>query len=142
MARIEVYPERVVIRLTAVERALSMRRSDVVLSREAIASAVITEDPWVWLHGVRSPGTHLPGKLALGTWRGHGGRDFALIRSGRDAIVLDFERDEAGQSKHGGASGGEEYDDFARVILSTTHAAELIHALRLEGDDTVITIEQ
>lgn len=130
MARIEVFPDRVVIKLSAAERTLAMRKRDIVLSRERITSALITDDPWVWLRGVRSPGAHLPTKLAVGTWRGFGGNDFCLIRSGRPAIVLDFDvPEEAGRGWVG------EFDDYARVILSTDHAAELIEALRLDGTD-------
>jgi hypothetical protein len=34
MARIEVFADRVVIKLSAAERALAMRRREIVLSRE------------------------------------------------------------------------------------------------------------
>lgn len=140
MARVEVYPERVVIRLTAAEKPLAIRRRDVVLSREAITSAVITDDPWVWIRGVRSPGTHLPGKLALGTWRGPGGRDFLLARSGRPAVVIDLDVDERVAEDRGWVG---EFDHFARVILSTNHAVGLVRALRLDDsadtDETVFS---
>ena len=126
MARVEVYPDRVVIRLTASERTLALRRGEIVLDRDAITSAVIADDPWVWLRGVRSPGIYVPGRLAFGTWRGGVGRDFALIRGGRPAVVLDLDvREEA----DGRAEG---FDSFARVILSTLHATDLVRALRLE----------
>lgn len=156
MARVEIYPDRLVIRLTASERALAMRRRNVVLERDAITSAVITDDPWVWLRGVRSPGAHVPGRLALGTWRGLGGRDFAVIRSGRPAVVIDLDVPEGAEEERGwvtvdraepGAAGADgqvvSYDRFARVILSTRHAAELIQALRLDeagaGDEAVFS---
>jgi len=138
MARVEVYPDRVLIRLTASEKALSMRRRDVVLERDAIVSAVITDDPWVWLRGVRSPGAHVPGRLALGTWRGLGGRDFVVARSGRPAVVIDLEVPEGADEDHGWVG---EYDRFARVIISTAHAAELIRALRLDDEHTVFSAE-
>lgn len=134
MARIEVFPEQVVIKLSAPERTLALRKRDIVLSREAITSALITDDPWVWLRGVRSPGAHVPTKLAIGTWRGFGGKDFALIRAGRPAIVLDFDTSE--QDGRGWIS---EYDQFSRVILSTAYAAELIQALRPGGEHAVFT---
>ena len=134
MARVEVYPDRVVIQLTATEKALAMHRRDVVIERDAITSALITDDPWVWLRGVRSPGTIIPGKLAFGTWRSISGRDFALVRGRRSAIVIDIDVPEGVEEDHGWVS---EFDGFARVVLSTTRAAELIRALRLDGDDTV-----
>lgn len=138
MARVEVFADRIVIKLSTSERALSLRGRDVVLSRDAITSALITDDPWVWLRGVRSPGTMVPTKLAFGTWRGLGGRDFALIRSRRPAVVLDF--DVPDDPEEEGWVG--EFDRFVRVIISTAHAAELISALRLEGETAVFdTVE-
>ena len=35
MARVEVYPDRVVIQLTATEKVLAMHRRDVVIDRDA-----------------------------------------------------------------------------------------------------------
>lgn len=138
MARVEVYPDRVVIQLTPTEKALALHRRDIVIDREAITSALITDDPWVWLRGVRSPGTYVPGKLALGTWRSFAGRDFALVRSGRSAIVIDLDVPEGAEEDQGWIS---EYDPYARVILSTSHAADLISALRLDGDASVCRTE-
>ncbi|MGO3148257.1 MAG: hypothetical protein ACTIJ6_11335 [Leucobacter sp.] len=130
MARIEVHSDRVVIRLTAAEKAMSLRRRDVVLDRAAIRSAVITEDPWVWIRGIRAPGTGLPGGVAYGTWRTRNGRDFVLARRGPEAVVIDLDVAVGSDVNKGWVS---EFDTFARVIVSTTHAADLVRALRLEG---------
>ncbi len=134
MARIEVFPDQVVLKLSAAERVLALRKKDIVLSREAISSALITDDPWVWLRGVRSPGAHVPAKLAIGTWRGFGGTDFVLVRAGRPAVVLDFDT-----SEHEGRGWVTKFDQFGRVIISTAHAAELIQALRPGGENAVFT---
>ncbi|QIM15692.1 hypothetical protein G7067_03500 [Leucobacter insecticola] len=137
MARVEVHADRVVVRLTAAEKFAAMRRRDIVLDRSAIASAVITDDPWVWIRGVRASGSHIPGKLAEGTWRNLSGRDFVLARSGRGAVVIDL--DVSGAPERGWVG---EFDAFARVVLSTVHAAELVRALRLDGDEaTVVTVD-
>lgn len=128
MARIEVHEDRVIIRLTASEQLLALRRKDVVLDRAAIASAIITDDPRIWIRGVRAPGARVPGGLAIGTWRGSAGRDFIAVRAGRDAVVLDFED----------APRREGFDDFSRVVISTSHAAELVRALRIDGDGTAV----
>lgn len=139
MARIEVHADRVVIRLTASEKALSFRRHDVVIDRSAITSALISDDPWIWIRGVRSPGTHLPGRMAIGTWRNLAGKDFVLARAGRDAIVIDIDVP-TGVEEDG--AWVNEFSGFSRVIVSTTHAAELIRALRLGGDEPeVVSIE-
>lgn len=134
MARVEVHADRVVVKLTRAEKLLSLRRHDVVFERDLVSSVLITDDPWVWLRGVRSPGTHLPGRLAYGVWRNLSGRDFALLRRGVPAVVLDLEAADS-HTAH------EEFDDFARVILSTTHAAELVQAMRLTPRDEVFTTD-
>lgn len=127
MARIEVHGDRVTIRLTTAEKTVSLRRRDVVLDRRAIRSAIITEDPWVWIRGIRSPGAALPYGLAYGTWRTRSGRDFVLARRGRDAVVIDLDVPESQDEDRGWVS---EFDTFSRVIVSTMHAAELVKALR------------
>lgn len=137
MASVQVYPDRVVIQLTASEKALAMRRRDVVISRDRITSALITGDPWIWLRGVRAPGAHVPRRIAVGTWRNLAGRDFAVVRRGRPAVVVDLDTvAEPGSTTDRGG-----FDDFARVILSTRHAAELVRALRLGADPGVFTTD-
>jgi len=135
MARIEVHPKELVIRLTAAEKTIAMHRRDIVLSRDAISSALITDDPWVWLRGVRAPGTHVPGRIAFGTWRALGGRDFVAVRNRKPAVVIDFELPDDVEDEEGWVG---EHDQYSRVIISTNHAAELIRALRLDGDDDAV----
>jgi len=131
MSRVEVHEDRVVIRLTAQEKILAWRRRDVVIDRSRITSVIITEDPWIWLRGVRAPGTQIPGKLAYGVWRNLAGSDFALLRKGVSAVVIDLDVPEG--EDHDAARAAE-FDAFARVILSTARAVELIEVLRLEQD--------
>ena len=139
MARIEVHPDRVVIQLSPAEITLALRNRDIVLSRAAITSAIITDDPLVWLRGIRAPGIRLTRKIAIGTWRAHGGKDFALVRPGRPAIVLDFALPDGAEVESGWVS---EFDHFGRVILSTEHAVELIRALKIEGQTGVFAAAQ
>lgn len=134
MARIEVHEDRVVIRLTTSEQLLALRREAIVLERAAITSAIITDNPYVWIRGVRAPGARVPGKLAIGTWRGSAGRDFVVVRSGRDAVVLDFDVDS--QTRDSEHSDG--FDVYSRVVISTTHAAELVRVLRIDDGDSVV----
>lgn len=113
-----VHPDRLEIRLTSAEKVLAFRRDDLVIPRDSIRSVAITDDPWIWIRGVRSPGASLPLTLAAGTWKFHGGKDFLLLKGKqRAAVVLDLDG-----------------EDYARVIVSTPHAAKLIEALRVVGD--------
>ncbi len=141
MASVEIHPDRVVIRLSAAEKALAFRKRDIVLDREAITSVLITDDPWVWLRGVRSPGAHLPRTLALGTWRASGGKDFIVVRSKRPAVVIDFDTEAVERRGDAESLDGSKapFDAFARVVLSTRHAADVIKVLR--GDDSTAVFE-
>jgi hypothetical protein len=119
MADLHVHPDRLEIHLTTAEKVLSFRREDLVVPRDSIRSVAITEDPWIWIRGIRAPGAAVPLTLAVGTWKFHGGKDFLLIKGKqRAAVVVDLE--------------GEEY---SRVIVSTPHATKLIEALRVVDPD-------
>jgi hypothetical protein len=119
MADLHVHRDRLEIRLTAAEKVLALRRDDIVIPRDAIRSVAITEDPWIWIRGVRAPGSSIPLTLAVGIWKFHGGRDFLLVKGKqRPAVVVDIDPDVEGAP------------EFQRVIVSTSHAASLIEALR------------
>ncbi|MBG6059198.1 hypothetical protein RCH16_002510 [Cryobacterium sp. MP_M5] len=114
MASLRVHPDRLEIHLTKAEKTLSLRREDIVVQRENIRSVAITDDPWIWIRGIRAPGLEVPLVLAVGTWKFHGGKDFLAIKRKRQAVVIDLVE-----------------EDFARVILTTNHAPDLIASLKL-----------
>jgi len=101
--------------LSTVERALSFRKRNVLIDRSTISRVQLTDDAWTWLRGVPDPGTYLPVAVAMGTWKSSGGRDFAVIRRRRPSVVIDLEG----------------HDEFQRVILTTRHGVDLVHALQL-----------
>lgn len=105
--------------LSVAERALAFRKRNVVVDRAAITKVQLTDDAWTWLRGVPSPGTHLPGTIAMGTWKSAGAQDFAIIRRRRPGVVIDLTGD----------------DEFERIILSTRHGLALVQALRLDVDE-------
>ena len=116
MASLRVHPDRLEIHLTKAEKTLALRREDIVVLREHIRSVAITDDPWIWIRGIRSPGVGLPLVVAVGTWKFHGGKDFLAIKRMRQAVVIDLIDDE-----------------FSRVIMTTNHAPDLIASLKLGG---------
>lgn len=113
MADLHVHPDRLELKLTPAEKVLAFRRADVAIPRASIRSAIITENPWIWVRGIRAPGAAVPLTLAIGTWKFHGGKDFLLIKGSRVSVVIDLV--------------GEE---FARLVVSTNRATELLVALR------------
>ncbi len=119
MATLLLDSTRLEVVLSGTERALSFHKGNIEIERTAIARVQLTDDPWTWLRGVRAPGTHVRGVLALGTWRSANGDDFVVIRRGRAGVVIDLDG----------------HADFSRVILSTRHALALVQALQLEIDE-------
>jgi len=105
--------------LSGAERALAFRRRNVLVERAAITKVQLTDDAWTWLRGVPSPGTHLRGTIAMGTWKSAGGNDFAIIRRHRPGVVIDLTG----------------HDEFERIVLSTRHGLALVQALRLDIDE-------
>ncbi|GAA1956655.1 hypothetical protein [Microbacterium deminutum] len=105
--------------LSGAERAMAFHKGNVVIDRSTIAKVQLTDDAWTWLRGVPSPGTHLRGVVAMGTWKSAGGQDFAIIRRHRPSVVIDLDG----------------HPLFQRVILTTRHGLALIQALRLDVAD-------
>ena len=122
MASLSVHSDRLEIHLTRAERTLALRRDSIVVQRESIRSVIITEDPWIWLRGIRSLGSIIPLVVAAGTWKFHGGKDFVSIKRHRPAVVIDLVDEE-----------------FARVILTSQHAADFIDSLKLPAEPTDTT---
>jgi len=123
MAVLFVHTDRLEIRLTRAEKVLSFRRTDIVVPLESIRSAALTDDPWVWVRGIRAPGMAVPLTLAVGTWKFHDGKDFLLVKGTRTSVVIDLEDQE-----------------FSRLIITTSHSIELLRALRLpplEGTERI-----
>ena len=105
--------------LSRVEHALAFRKGNVAIERTAIVKVQLTDDVWTWLRGVPSPGTHIRGAVAMGTWKSAGASDFVLIRRHQPGVVIDLQGN----------------DEFERVILTTRHGLALARALRLDADD-------
>ena len=107
---------RLEVALSGTERALSFHRGNVFIERSQIAKVQLTDDGWTWLRGVASPGTHLRGVIAMGTWKSSSGSDFVIVRRRKPGVVIDLTG----------------HDHFERVILSTRHGFALVQSLRLE----------
>jgi hypothetical protein len=119
MAHVRVHNDRIEIHLTPAEKTLAFRADDLVVQREDIRSATVTDDPWVWIRGIRRRGTEVPLVVAVGVWKYHGGADFVIVKGKRQAVVLEL------------AAG-----EFTRIILSTNHSAALIDRLKLTEPPT------
>lgn len=104
--------------LSGAERVMAFHKGNVAIERSTITKVQLTDDAWTWLRGVPSPGTHVRGLVAMGTWRSSAGDDFAIIRRHRPSVVIDLTG----------------HPDYERIVLTTRHGLELVQALRLDVD--------
>lgn len=105
--------------LSGAERAMAFHKGNVIVERTTIAKVQLTDDAWTWLRGAPSPGTHIRGVVAMGTWKSVGGgefTDFAIVRRRRPSVVIDLEG----------------HPDYQRIVLTTRHGLALVQALRLD----------
>jgi hypothetical protein len=132
MADLHVHRDRLEVHLSTAEKLLALRKDDLVIPRDAIRSVAITQDPWIWIRGVRVPGAAIPLTLAIGTWKYHGGKDFLIVKGkSRPAVVIDIEQPDGIDETDAQADGASPIaDGYDRVIVSTLHATKLIEALR------------
>ena len=57
-----------------------------------VRAARVVDKPFAEIQGFRSPGTRVPGIMALGTWRRPGGdRDFVAVYCGERGIVVEVD---------------------------------------------------
>jgi hypothetical protein len=115
MARLLLHSDRLEVILSTAEKTLSLRRENIVVPRSSIRSATLTDDPWIWVRGIRAPGTAIPLTLAVGQWKFHGGKDFLVLKGTRPSVVIDVADEE-----------------FSRIIITTKHGMELVAKLQLD----------
>jgi hypothetical protein len=89
MAKLLVTDDVVTVLLSAVERAEAVH-GDVSVPRAAVVSAQVAPHGMDEVHGLRMPGTGLPGVIMVGTWRDKERVTFAVCHGRRPAIVLEL----------------------------------------------------
>ncbi|AOX46160.1 MULTISPECIES: hypothetical protein [unclassified Microbacterium] len=102
--------------LSPTERAMSFRKTNIVVPREHIERVQLTDDAWTWLRGVPNPGINLPVAVGMGTWKSASGNDFVVIRGRKPSVVVDLTG----------------HDEYERLVLTTKHGVALLRALRLD----------
>jgi hypothetical protein len=76
--------------LTPLEAIAAWRRS-VRVPIAALRMVHVEQDPLAGLPRLRLPGLACPGVFVIGSRRRQGQREFAAVRAGRPAVVLDVE---------------------------------------------------
>ena len=78
MGELIVENDEVVLRLSGFEKVESLH-GDLRLPLSAVKSVEVVNDAPSAVHGFRSPGTGIPGLLAVGTYRQQGHKTFAVV---------------------------------------------------------------
>ena len=89
MAYLKIDDESVVVALSGAERVEALH-ANVSVPRSAVRSARAVPDGMDEVHGVRAPGTALPGVIMVGTWRSSAGTTFAVCHGRRPAIMIEL----------------------------------------------------
>ena len=101
----------VTVSLSAVEKAEALH-GDVSVPRAAVVSVRVVPDGLDEVHGLRMPGTALPGVIMVGTWRDKQGVTFALCHGRQPAVVVELT--------------GQRYD---RLVVTVENPGEVAVAL-------------
>jgi hypothetical protein len=81
MGAVSFTASELILKLTPAEKVAGLH-GDVTVPLWAITAVEVVPDALAAAHGLRSPGTHLPGVRKVGTWRTRHGAEFVV--AGRD----------------------------------------------------------
>ena len=90
MATILVTQDAVTVSLSKME-AIGALHGDVTVPRSAITNVRSLSDGMDEVHGIRAPGTGVPGVMMIGTLHDHGVSTFAVCHGHRPAVLIELE---------------------------------------------------
>jgi len=93
MAEIEVTGGTLVVHVTGADKIFALKSELVIPLQHVIGVARDEEEARRWYHGIRAPGTQVPGVITAGTFYQHGERVFWDVHHPERAIALSL-RDE------------------------------------------------
>ncbi len=91
MTHIERFGSYVVLALTRREKLFALHSSPQAKFSEIISVRKVSK-AWSWtvMRGIRAPGTGIPYRMALGTWRYRQGKNFIAVYGKRPAYIITF----------------------------------------------------
>lgn len=102
------------IELTPAEKLAGLH-GDVTVPLTAITDIEVVPDALAAAHGLRAPGTHLPGVRKVGTWRTTHGAEFVVAGRGQAGVRLTL----TGQKLASVLVGDDDADALAERIRAT-----------------------
>jgi hypothetical protein len=89
MANLLINDDTVTVELTALEKAQALH-GNVTVPRTAITEVRSVPDGLAEVHGLKMPGSGIPGVIMVGTWRGADGTTFAVCHGAKPAVVIEL----------------------------------------------------
>jgi len=89
MANLVITDDTLTVQMSLAEKAEALHR-DLTVPRSAVTGVRVVADGLAEVHGLKMPGTGLPGVIMVGTWISSEGRTFAVCHGGGPAIVIDL----------------------------------------------------
>ena len=87
MSTLQIENGTVTIHLTTGEKVAGVH-GDIEFPLTAVTSVEVVPDALAAVHGLRAPGTSLPGVRKVGTWRTSDGAEFVVAAAGQAGVRL------------------------------------------------------
>jgi hypothetical protein len=90
MAEFQIEGGQVSVHLSFAEK-IGAFHGDLHFPVSAVRSVRVVDKPFGEIEGIRSPGTCIPGVIALGTYRARGRMDFVAVYRGERGVVIEID---------------------------------------------------
>jgi hypothetical protein len=111
MANLVINDDTVTVQMSRLEKAEALHR-DLTVPRSAITGVRVVSDGMSEVHGLKMPGSGVPGVIMVGTWVSGEGTTFAVCHRSGPAIVIDLT--------------GQHYD---RIVVTADNPEQLLTQL-------------
>jgi hypothetical protein len=89
VANLVINDDTMTVRMSRAEKAEALHR-DLTVPRSAITGVRVVTDGMNEVHGLKMPGSDIPGVIMVGTWISRGGNTFAVCHGNGRAIVIEL----------------------------------------------------
>jgi len=107
VANLVINDDTVTVQMSSMEKAEALHR-DLTVPRSAITAVRVVSDGLNEVHGLKMPGSGIPGVIMVGTWISRDGNTFAVCHGSGPAIVINLT--------------GQNYD---RIVMTADNPEEL-----------------
>jgi hypothetical protein len=89
VANLVITDDTLTVQMSRAEKAEALHR-DLTVPRSAVTGVRIVAEGLAEVHGLKMPGTGIPGVIMVGTWLSREGSTFAVCHGRGPAIVIDL----------------------------------------------------